>query len=153
MGNYDVIITQIQWNRRFAYKNQACLFSMVPLSIKLFLSPASHYFHSLLTLSNPTAIFWMASSFPFFLTGPKSYCSFIHRQQSVNSILQGTSASLGNTALDIINPRRSEGKITLPNPARPAWDNCCLVTVPHWLECAATGLSKIPHSLWHFLWL
>lgn len=69
---------------------------------------------------------------------------------SVNSILWGLSTSMRNSTLAIINPWRSKGKTTLPNPTRPAWYDCCLVIVSCWLACVETEVSRIPQSLWHF---
>lgn len=144
---------------RFVDKNQAYFPTCAtPLAIfhkivAISSVPPHYCCYSPLTLSNPASIFWMASSFPLVLTDPKSYSKFTHRPRSVKSILQGPSASIGNTGPAIINPRRAEVKTTLPNPARPSWDDCCLVTVSHLLACVETRVSKIPHSLWHFLWL
>lgn len=79
-----------------------------------------------------------------------SLCSFTPRLCSVNSILHASSARREISAPSIINPQRSEGETSIPNPTGPVWDNCCLVTLFPWLACVATVVSKIPHSLWHF---
>lgn len=91
-GNYDLIITQSTWNRKFANKKQAYLLTcspLVPISIKL--SPASPHVIAAtapwLCLILPLYSEWHLHSRSSSLV--PSLTAVLSRQQSVNSILQG----------------------------------------------------------------
>lgn len=102
----------------------------------------------IVSLINTLRSMLVLSSFLFHLvfTGLEFFCYFIH---TVNISVKG-SLSMGNTSLAIFNPQRSKNKT--PGPDQHDMAVVWSLHLTGWCS-VVTGQSKIPQSLWHFLWL